>query len=47
MYPRFLLNLNILDEFGFRPGFDQDGYYSGNPEYAHYPSLKMFWMSLI
>lgn len=40
MFPRFLLTLNILDEFGFRPGLDQDGYYSGNPEYAHYPLFE-------
>ncbi|WP_218945497.1 iron-containing redox enzyme family protein [Acinetobacter sp. YH12153] len=37
MYPRVLLSLNILDEFGFRPGFDKDNYYKGNPAYAHYP----------
>lgn len=37
MFPRVLLSLNILDEFGFRPGTDQDNYYLGNPEYAHYP----------
>ncbi len=37
MYPRVLLSLNILDEFGFRPGLDKDNYYMGNPEYAHYP----------
>ncbi len=40
MYPRFLLNLNILDEFGFRPAVDKDGYYSGNPQYAHYPLFE-------
>ncbi|ATZ67104.1 hypothetical protein GPS63_13765 [Acinetobacter haemolyticus] len=40
MYPRFLLNLNILDEFGFRPGLDNNQYYSGNPEYAHYPLFE-------
>ncbi|MGF6604984.1 hypothetical protein P3T23_009740 [Paraburkholderia sp. GAS448] len=37
MAPRFLLALNCLDEFGFRPGFDVDGYYLGNPQRAHYP----------
>lgn len=37
MYPRVLLSLNVLDEFGFRPGFDKDNYYKGNPDYAHYP----------
>lgn len=40
MYPRFLLTLNILDEFGFRPGLDEEGYYSGNPDYAHYPLFE-------
>lgn len=40
MYPRFLLSLNIFDEFGFRPGLDKDGYYQGNPEYAHYPLFE-------
>jgi hypothetical protein len=40
MFPRFLLSLNIFDEFGFRPGVDQDGYYQGNPEYAHYPLFE-------
>ncbi|NAR61471.1 hypothetical protein GPS58_13785 [Acinetobacter haemolyticus] len=35
-----LCNKAILDEFGFRPGVDQDGYYSGNPEYAHYPLFE-------
>ncbi|UUM26390.1 hypothetical protein NQU59_11860 [Acinetobacter colistiniresistens] len=40
MFPRFLLSLNILDEFGFRPGLDQEGYYTGNPEYAHYPLFE-------
>jgi len=37
MFPRVLLSLNILDEFGFRPGLGKDNYYLGNPEYAHYP----------
>ncbi|CAI3134059.1 iron-containing redox enzyme family protein [Acinetobacter baumannii] len=37
MFPRVLLSLNVLDEFGFRPGVDQENYYLGNPEYAHYP----------
>jgi len=35
--PRFLLTLNTLDEFGFRPGFDSQQYYQGNPNLAHYP----------
>lgn len=38
--PRFLLTLNDLDEFGFRPGCDSDGYYRGNPVYAHYPLFE-------
>jgi hypothetical protein len=37
MYARFLLTLNTLDEFGFKPGIDRDGYYRGNPLEAHYP----------
>lgn len=40
MYPRFLLTLNILDEFGFRPGYDRHKYYQGNPAYAHYPLFE-------
>jgi hypothetical protein len=36
MAPRFLLTLNDLDEFGFRPGLDSEGYFLGNPGYAHY-----------
>jgi len=38
--PRFLITLNDLDEFGFRPGLDTDGYYRGNPAYAHYPLFE-------
>lgn len=38
--PRFLLTLNDLDEFGFRPGCDREGYYRGNPAYAHYPLFE-------
>lgn len=37
MYARFLLTLNTLDEFGFKLGIDQNGYYRGNPLGAHYP----------
>ncbi|WP_205746104.1 MULTISPECIES: hypothetical protein [Dyella] len=37
---RFLITLNDLDEFGFRPGLDADGYYRGNPAYAHYPLFE-------
>jgi hypothetical protein len=40
MPARFLLTLNDLDEFGFRPGTDSRGYYAGNPEYAHYPLFE-------
>jgi hypothetical protein len=36
MAPRFLLTLNDLDEFGFRPGADSEGYFLGNPLHAHY-----------
>lgn len=38
--PRFLITLNDLDEFGFRPGSDAEGYYRGNPAYAHYPLFE-------
>ena len=40
MYARFLLTLNTLDEFGFRPGVDTFGYYRGNPCYGHYPLFE-------
>ncbi|SHI29538.1 iron-containing redox enzyme family protein [Pollutimonas bauzanensis] len=40
MAGRFLLTLNVLDEFGFRPGLDAQGYYRGNPAYAHYPLFE-------
>lgn len=40
LIPRFLLNLNCLDEFGFTFGKSQSGYYLGNPEYAHYPLFE-------
>jgi len=40
MYPRFLLTLNTLDEFGFSPGFDNNNYYKGNPFLAHYPLFE-------
>ncbi|HWU89065.1 MAG TPA: hypothetical protein VN253_17490 [Kofleriaceae bacterium] len=40
MPARFLLTLNDLDEFGFRPGTDSRGAYAGNPEYAHYPLFE-------
>lgn len=40
MYSRFLLTLNTLDEFGFRPGEDMDGYYRGSPDQAHYPLFE-------
>jgi hypothetical protein len=35
MAPRFLLALNVLDEFGFQPS-SSSGYYEGNNENAHY-----------
>ena len=38
--PRFLLTLNCLDEFGFQPGLDLEGYYRGNPGQAHYPLFE-------
>ena len=37
---RFLLTLNVLDEFGFQPGHDSADYYQGNPAYAHYPLFE-------
>ncbi|NJN88845.1 MAG: hypothetical protein HC881_24390 [Leptolyngbyaceae cyanobacterium SL_7_1] len=40
MYARFLLTLNDLDEFGFVPGVDHQGYYRGNPSGAHYPLFE-------
>lgn len=40
MPARFLLTLNVLDEFGFRPGADSHGYYKGNPSFAHYPLFE-------
>jgi len=40
MAGRFLLTLNVLDEFGFRPGLDNEGYYKGNPFCAHYPLFE-------
>lgn len=40
MSARFLLTLNNLDEFGYRPGVDCEGYYRGNPEGAHYPLFE-------
>jgi hypothetical protein len=40
MSARFLLTLNNLDEFGYRPGVDCEGYYRGNPKGAHYPLFE-------
>lgn len=40
LIPRFLLNLNCLDEFGFTSGKSQSDYYLGHPEYAHYPLFE-------
>jgi hypothetical protein len=44
--PRFLITLNDLDEFGFRPGCDKEGYYRGNPAYAHYLCLNACLMTM-
>jgi hypothetical protein len=33
---RFLLQFNLLEELGFKPGFGSDGSYHGNPSGAHY-----------
>jgi hypothetical protein len=33
---RFLLQFNLLEELGFKPGVDADGFYNGNPSGAHY-----------
>lgn len=35
-FARFLLQLNLLEELGFKPGFGFDGSYLGNPNDAHY-----------
>lgn len=35
MASRFLLTLNIFDEFGFLPGCGEDDYYLGNPMMSH------------
>lgn len=40
MAPRFLLTLNILDEFGFAAGSNSSGYYRGSPAFAHYPLFE-------
>jgi hypothetical protein len=40
MAARFLLTLNVLDEFGFQPGLDESSYYKGNPSQAHYPLFE-------
>ena len=37
MAGRFLLTLNVLDEFGFRPGRMQGLATWSNPAYAHHP----------
>lgn len=39
MYPRFLLNLNIFDEFGFKFSSNNQKYI-GSPDYAHYPLFE-------
>lgn len=43
---RFLLTLNVLDEFGFTPGADPSGYYRGNPAFAHYPMYEQVLVDL-
>lgn len=35
LYARFILGLNLFDEYGFQPGI-QAGGYRGNPNHAHY-----------
>ena len=40
MFPRFLLTLNILDEFGFQSGSNEQGEYIGTPHNAHYPLFE-------
>lgn len=40
MIARFLLTLNVLDEFGFQPGTSSTHYYCGNPANAHYPLFE-------
>lgn len=35
MTSRFLLTLNVLDEFGFLPGCGKNNYYLGNPMMSH------------
>ncbi|WOD37249.1 hypothetical protein [Nodosilinea sp. E11] len=39
MFPRFLLSLNVLDEFGFAVG-SMDELYLGSPYNAHYPLFE-------
>ncbi|WP_151809259.1 hypothetical protein [Acinetobacter soli] len=46
MAARFLLSLNVLDEFGFKPGLSQNGYYMGHPDFAHYPLYEKLLESL-
>lgn len=46
MAARFLLSLNVLDEFGFKPGISQNGYYMGHPDNAHYPLYEKLLESL-
>ncbi len=36
MPARFLITLNILDEFGFQPGHGANNYFRGTPKGAHY-----------
>ncbi|WP_336935882.1 hypothetical protein [Acinetobacter soli] len=46
MAARFLLSLNVLDEFGFKPGLSESGYYIGHPDHAHYPLYEKLLDSL-
>lgn len=36
MHARFLITLNILDEFGFKPGLSEQNYYLGDAMNSHY-----------
>ncbi|NEQ83965.1 MAG: hypothetical protein F6K26_28415 [Moorea sp. SIO2I5] len=33
---RFLLQFNLLEELGYKPGYGSDGSFNGNPDGAHY-----------
>ncbi|RCW68510.1 hypothetical protein [Pseudorhodoferax soli] len=36
MVVRFLLSLNLLDEFGYKPGIGEESYFRGHPWAAHF-----------